>query len=377
MRICLALLLLGWFPAAALAQHQDLNAFVRSIEIGINAGNGDAIDSQMLLDTLLNRSLRSMRPKNSEERITLNSMRNGMRSKFRLGGEIAGALQGQLPWNGAYYPIRTYETGGVPHAVFGLFSVEGGINYHDFELVRLPEGYRILDCYVYATGELMSETLRGVLQQIAPAGMSSIDDPDKGAALNIAQMRSLTQAGDYEGALARFDALPPDWKRNKAIRILAMKSAIELSDTLYLRHMQEYEQMFPGDPSLPLIQIDQLLYMEQYAQVNASIDTLDARLGGDPALDMMRGFISIIEGDRERSYGYFRRLQQVRPDFLPVYPMLLNQCELDLDVQTAVSLLTQLNQRPDMGRDALEDLMASFPVLAETPEYEAWYQKAR
>jgi hypothetical protein len=141
--------------------------------------------------------------------------------------------------------------------------------------------------------------------------------------------------------------------------------------------MQEYEQLFPGDPSLPLIQIDQFLFMEQYAQVNASIDTLDVRLGGDPMLDMMRGFIAIIEGERERSYGYFKRLQQVRPDFLPVYPLLLNQCELDLDAQTAAGLLTQLNERQGMSREALEDLMANYPGLAETREYEAWYTKAR
>ncbi len=192
-----------------------------------------------------------------------------------------------------YDLLRIRERGGDSRLLFRVLARDG-INYIEFTLGHTDgtERIRIVDYYMYMSGqsgvELFTEVFGALIRK--PEEMTSTVE-------TINRMKNFVSQGNHEQAYAALNELPPRLSKKKSTMIVKVSVAGYLGDDLYAAAIREYEEAFPGDPSLDLVSIDGYLMRKQYDEALASIDRLDKRLGGDPYLDIMRSSTLFEKGD--------------------------------------------------------------------------------
>src|SRR5687768_2730574 len=81
--------------------------------------------------------------------------------KRKMGGEIIRSM-GK---DGMYEMVKNYEKDGKQHLIFRLYG-DGGLNYHDLELIHRGKEIKVADMYIYLTGENISKTLADIFVQL-------------------------------------------------------------------------------------------------------------------------------------------------------------------------------------------------------------------
>ena len=147
--------------------------------------------------------------------------------------------------------VQVHEVGGVPHALFRLVG-DAGLNYHD-ALVTVEETGRvaIVDAYVFASGEMMSQSLRRAL---------------------------IAQLGSDPGTTTELTVSP---------------AAAAEAD--------RYRQRLDGDPVADLAALDQATVQERWDDAIEVIPRLERLVGTDPYLDTLRAYFLCERGSYDRA----------------------------------------------------------------------------
>jgi hypothetical protein len=249
------------------------------------------------------------------------------------------------------------------------------VGYDELVLdASMGDSPRVVDIYSYVQGQALSELLAGEAAAIGSSvsdlsGAREIDD-----AINHA--RRLTSERRFTEALAAIDALPKAVHRSRAVQMMRLKIANNLSETAYKQAIDEIAATFPGDPTIAMVLVDGHILGKDYDAALRDVDVLDQAIGGDPWQDAIRAEIlvrrdrpgdlelastraeSAIRGEPRMSKGYFARLDvqltsKRFPEALDTMTLLSNQFQAKWDDD-------KLRATP------------SFAELVATPEYAAW-----
>ena len=228
----------------------------------------------------------------------------------RWGHQVITATRG----GGTYTLVHQYEKGGRQHLLFRMFEASGAINYHDFELVKGEDSVKVLDAYIYMSGEELSKTLAETLVLMTDK-LSDMTPDDQQKILHIRKINEFIEGGNAEEAAQYFDQLPKDLQKQKPFQLIHLRIAIKQSDTTYLAALKEYKAAFPHDPNLGLLMLDAYVMDKDYPAAMNAVNNLDSALNKDPFLDYYRGLIFKLMQDPQQSRTCLERLHHNMPKF--------------------------------------------------------------
>ncbi|HSN93098.1 MAG TPA: hypothetical protein VLS93_17840 [Anaeromyxobacteraceae bacterium] len=265
-----------------------------------------------------------------------------------------------------------------------LFRVLGssGVNYLDLYLQRAGSGkVRVVDCYVFISGETLSQTMRRMyLLAASEADMSLLDrlaGKEREFLKNVPVLKKMQQAQQekrYGDVIAAYDELPGSLKKERVFLLPRFAAAAALGDDKqYRRAIEDYEKALPDDPSLDLVSVDGHVLRKQYDRALARVDSLDSRVK-DPYLQFLRGSILLQKGDRDGAKQRFHMAIAGEPGLPAPYWALIELSMQDKDFRSTAELLTAIERNGGVQLANLEDVPA-YADFVKSKEYGPW--KAR
>lgn len=293
--LCSVALCLPAPAAPAVPDSAALDAWGEELVAVVQNRDGAAFSQRFNLDTFTARALRNVPGVTPQ-------MAAGFRTGF--GPKVGDFLNNLQPEDSFVY-LHTRPGGEGHHLIFRLLG-ESGLNYWDVTVSPDAAGVlKIDDMYFASTGEAISQTMQRLVLR-----MLSNSDPNDGpsdaelaAIADFSKMGTTAVAGKGDEALLIYDALPEKYQRDKVTQVMRVLAASTCSDPKKLDEVCiDFKRRFGDDPACDLMLIDAFLARKHYESALACADRLDAFVGGDPHLDLLRAGI-------QREAGMFERAQ--------------------------------------------------------------------
>ncbi len=283
-----------------------------------------------------------------------------------------------------YHFLRIQHLGGETHILFRL-ATDAGVNYHDWIVGKDASGkLRLDDVYVALSGERMSQTLHRLYLQAAlqanPGLLDRLTGRDKqmGHDLNgLLQLMQDNQNQNFDAVLSDYKNLSPAMQQEKCCLVVRLAAAERLRDQVpaeYSNAMVDYKRLFPNDPAIDLATTDLLLEQKKFAEARAAIDRIDAMVGGDPYLNILRGGVYKQEGgavNLQRAKKYFQRAVDEEPTLADGY---WSEVTLSLDThqyEDTAYWLTQIEQKLQLHINDLAKFQ-EYSGFVKSAAYKKW-----
>lgn len=257
--------------------------------------------------------------------------------------------------NGSYQLVKQYDNNGIQHLIFRLFDGES-LNYHDYELIKKDGDVKVVDIYLYISGENMSKTVANIMDNLLNSKTSTIK--------NLKEVKLRMNYGDYDRALTTFKKLDKNIKSTKAAQIIYLQILMSLDDDKkYVNALAQYQKDFPNDPSLHLIMIDYYFLKEEYKQTLIEINNLDTLINSDPFLDYYRSLIYNAMNDTTQAIKHLEQLYKNMPDFRNGALELIANYLLNKQYKEAQPVIA--TYRKNYGDADLKTLAITYPEYEE------------
>ncbi|RYZ18227.1 MAG: hypothetical protein EOO16_22955, partial [Chitinophagaceae bacterium] len=203
-------------------------AFARSVDSSIRDDRYSRLDEVIDKDLLAQETARAAGKKLNAD------LRRGViegLSKHGFSQQVSAAVAN----GGTYRLVRTYEKEGRQHMIFRLYG-DDGVNYHDFTLTKLRGQIRARDVYILLSGEMLSQTLAGLLQ--------TLSEKSSDAERQAAQMQRAAQQlrlQNYSAARAALDSLPASIRNSRTVQIMSIVVSSHLDSAIYTQTMADFE----------------------------------------------------------------------------------------------------------------------------------------
>lgn len=251
-----------------------------ALEAAVNSGNGYAIDHFLYPDSLLERLRQKSQYLKSPEAF------KGFTSTFvptlTKGGISKQVLA--IIHNGNYRLLREYDQGGRKHLLFRMFG-DGGLCYQNFVLIRVGDSIKAADLFNYSSDEWISSSIAMVTDMFA---LRSDSTGDAGI---LKKMTEQLNSSEYMDLKATFEALAPEYKKNKSIQMIYISACHHIDLGLYEQALEGYGKTFPDAAGSYLLMLDLYYLRKEYDKGLDCLDKLDKVVGGDTLLDFYRGNI--------------------------------------------------------------------------------------
>lgn len=295
---------------APTSQEQRIERFCRRIARTMMAGDPEFFDAAIDVDALLDRSFEDL----AVEPDFAREFRIGVESSFAFADQVLANL---VQSNGRLDFLRQSSVD-PPRAI--LRSVgDDGLTYYELSL-HVGEGrIRIVDIEPKTTGEPMSTSLRRHVVAAAASVDRSLLEKLVGADSDYARalptLLEINQAFGTDDArlLELYATLPESVQRMPSILMTRIQAAWTVDEELYLAALEDFARWHPDSAALDLLLIDVHFLGGDFEQALECVDRLDASVGGDPYLDVMRANASYGAGRVERAVEFAERAAERDP----------------------------------------------------------------
>lgn len=242
----------------------------------------------------------------------------GMKQQLNVGQQIVGSLGA----DGAYHFLRLKPNAEQSTALFRQ-TTSDGINYHEIKLGMRGDSCYIKDFYIYRGGLDFSATLK----RIYFASLSGVDNDSVSFAntspfdrafienlTRIDEIAELTQNNQYDKALAIADALPDILRSDKMILVMRTNIAYHVGKDAFETTLADFRDHYPSDAVVEFIALDLSFESKDPDLILQRIDELDAKLGGDPYLDIIRASLYETQDNYDAAEKLYRKAMAAEPD---------------------------------------------------------------
>lgn len=299
--------------------------------------------------------------------------RNGLMRKFNFGQKMLQAI-GK---DGNFDFLRSkINSKGEYHLLFRM-SGEIGLNYVEFKMDEIEGKPMIVDVYYYMSGEYITKTLSDIYKAGLSAKPSVLEKLFKTSIIDdfrkLKRARDLATEGKLNEAFNVYQAISSEGKKQKSILLFGMQIASEINDEDYKKIIQQYEEMFPNDPSLYLISIDGAYMNENYDRVLNLIRKLESAVGGDPYLNSLRTNVYYAKGDLKNALKHGHLMIDYYPLSAESYTSLMTIYIELKDYNEAVRVLDRFVKAFGVTReDIKQGMIEDYPEFVKTEEYKFW-----
>lgn len=265
--------------------HDEAKAFAAAFAAAISPCDAGKLDTLIDRETLLRRALQ-------HSKVT-GALKDGIARGLRT-SSLGQLLCRGLGQDAHYALLRIKDDGGVPRPFFRLVA-SGAVNYHELELGKSRKDHQVraLDIRVYATGDLLSESLTQMIDQAAEVAKSGAAASDfQRAAEGIQEARA---RGDNAEARRLFATVPAPLRATKPMRLTELMIASDLDEATYKDVMEKYRRDFPDDPSADVVAIDYFYLRRDMQGTLDAVDRLDELVDGDPYLATLRANAYLLD----------------------------------------------------------------------------------
>jgi predicted negative regulator of RcsB-dependent stress response len=296
---------------------------------------------------------------------------------------LLGQLSNAVKSGGEFTLLHNRAVGDTRRLLFRIRLGNQGINYHEYTVMRRPDGKaRIVDFYVYLSGELFTQTIRRLYLPIAANSnrkgivrLVAAESEFVKATPKFKDIVEAIQANRPADAMAIYAAFPESVQRDKTVQLLHVQIAQALNDEpQYISAIDEFRKNYPGDACIDLISIDGYFLRKQYDKALAAIERLNKSLGGDPYLDVLRGGCLLSEGKLEAAMDAARSAIKAEPTLANAYDLAIQIAVKQKRYDEAVKLIHTYEDT--FGK--LEFQFEADPDYAgfvKSPEYQTWLKE--
>lgn len=283
---------------------EEAKAFARKIESSIERREPEFFDEALDKQSFLKKAGMG----NSRDAKAFGS---GVQQGMKMGSTIVSSVSKK----GTYKLLRIYEKDNVQHALFRLYD-DGSLNYHDIELKRSGKDVKIADIFVYTSGELLSETIRGLYDEMMLTKGEISASSLSSWASKLPEMRRLMTSGQAEEALDIYNELPAKVKNMRAMQIMHVLISSGLDDMdQYNAAIEQYKKLYPNEPNMQLLLLDGYIIKKQYDQALDGINEIDKMVQKDPMLDYYRYMVYNLKEDKAKGRTHLIAAMKQMPDF--------------------------------------------------------------
>jgi tetratricopeptide (TPR) repeat protein len=283
-----------------------------------------------------------------------------------------------------YRFLRVRHVNGETHVLFRLISSGGGLNYHDWIVEKDNQAHvKLLDVYIALSGETLSQTMRSAyLAGIVASGNAAagISGTEKDGATKVAALLRIekdSRDAQYKQLLDDYKTLSKPAREDKSIMLLRLIAAEKLRKQFpdeYTAAMSDYRRLFPGDPSVDLDCIDQLIEARQFDEARQSLDRIDAFFGGDPYLQVIRGTTYKLQGGDDnmlKAKQCYQKAIDEEPTLSKAYWAMVTLTLVTRDYDQTASFLTQIERKLHIKIKDLTKLSA-YAGFVQSDAYKKW-----
>ncbi|HVR85892.1 MAG TPA: hypothetical protein VMU54_16350 [Planctomycetota bacterium] len=357
-------------PASGLQDDQDKTAtqFAQAIAAGFKSGDAAALDRAIDVDAMADRALVGMDAKEDWKR----GFRKGVKETFSLGKAIAQSIQDK----GSYTFLRFRTVDGKRRAMFRLVA-GGSYNYHDCLVEPAADGFRIVDIYIYTTGEWMSASLRrmalGALAQ-EPGTLGKLVGRENEYVKFLPQIQTMTalhNQGKNAEALKIYEGLPASVKKEKNALVVRIAVASAVSVPEWTKAVDDLKKAYPGDPCLAIQSIALLIVAKKFDEAAKGYEDLDQAIGGDAYLHCRKADVWFTKGDLAKARESAEKAVEIDPAYAEGYWI---QVTIGLKEKRWTDVSAILTRIEKDLRLSISDLSRAkvYAEYVTTPEYEAW-----
>lgn len=240
------------------------------------------------------------------------SFGSGIEQSMKMGTTITNSISKKA----TYQLVKQYEKDKVQHIIFRMYD-DGALNYHDIELKKSGDEVKVMDIFVYTTGELLSETVKGLFDQMkAMMDKNKTQNSKEEWLTQLPKMRQLMNEGKSEEALAIYDQLPAEVQKMRAVQIVHVLICSGLSDyEKYNGSIEEYKKFYPNEPNMQLLLLDGYIINKEYDKALEGVNEIDKMINKDPLLDYYRYLCYNLKQDTANARTSLERLMKNEPNF--------------------------------------------------------------
>ena len=204
--------------------------------------------------------------------------------------------------NGSYKLLRMYDDNGKKHLLFRMFG-DGGINYHDYSVVKINGQVKADDMYSYISGEKISKTFSDLLA----ANSSSNGGLASEESQKFVRLTEYKNKGEYAEEIALFKTFDTTLQNTKAMQLLYIEASKHISNDDYKNALEKFAARYPNAPNAYLLMLDAYFLNKDFDKALVAVNKLDSLVKGDPVLNLFRGNIYKELGKVEESRQSFEK----------------------------------------------------------------------
>jgi tetratricopeptide (TPR) repeat protein len=223
--------------------------------------------------------------------------------------------------------MRTTERNGQ---VLALLRFDmGGSGFDYLEFILQPDGtgrYRAVDWYQLSRGELMSVNLGALVKLMADPDPDLVSRLlgttryDTNQVAKLKQMGTLQRSGDYAGALAVANQLPPEIADSRFVLTVRVTLA-SLADNKaeHQRILGVLAHKYSNDPTVAFMLIDYYFNLHQMDKAMECVTTIERRVGSDGVTNLLKANIDMMTGAYTQGVGLAQQAIRLEPDLQDAY----------------------------------------------------------
>lgn len=298
----------------------------------------------------------------------------GLSSGFDFGNIILTQLEG-----GASYDYLRYVKDEKDN-YYLLFRLYGeGLNYHKHLIKMINNEIKIVDSYIYLTGDYLSESFNSIYKGVLLKGgflsklSKSKNNKSMSDLLIIQKMKKLKLEGKFQEAHELYKTISAEGKKKKIYKISNLMIVAQLEEPKYLEAIRDYEKDFPGDISLYIVSIDGFIMNKKYDEAIKAIDNLDKAIGGDSFLNYLRGNAYYLKSNYNKSEDNFLKVTEDYPQFMDAFDSLLTIYIETNKTKKAIEILNYMVNDFELPKELLfKTLKDNFPEFHKKEEVINW-----
>lgn len=351
---------------------EELEKFARQLEDSVNSGNTEFFVGTFDFKALIERII--LPPEDSLMIAFNDGFKKGIKSGFQdnIGPQLFNTVTGF----GLFSYVKSYYKKGKAHLIFRLFSSHG-INYHDYEIVRNKDSIKIVDFFVYVTGENLSETLRYMYLSALKAQrdikkLKSTNEFVPADVDLVQRAKELIQAQEYFQAKNTLEKGSNGLKKSTAYAVLYAQVLAYVDEKEYTNYLKEFRKSQGDNPCTYLWGIDYYLLKKKYAYFMDCVNQLDEKVGGDPLLDAYRGAGYMDMGAFDMANDAFNRVIAAYPNHEIGYTYLLTSHLTSGDYEAAVATLDDFMDQFNYSAENMELYVSDDLLFTESEAFKEW-----
>jgi tetratricopeptide (TPR) repeat protein len=236
----------------------------------------------------------------------------------------------------------------------------GGLNYHDYTLIKVNNAVKADDVFPYITGEDMSMTVAKVIDESMEGQSASAITDDAKAFIKL---KALKKEKKFADIIKLFNSLDKRYTNDRNIQIIYIQACKNVGVREYKAALENYAVLFPDAPNIHLMMIDVYVLNKQFDKAIETINKVDSLIKGDPFLDFYRGnFYLELDRVTEAQAAYKNVLEY---DPLATYTIisLVMAYLKDNDLEKAKDAIEKYKSVPSYKKEYVELIYKNYPSL--------------